>query len=133
MGNKEIDIKRAIEKRAEETAPFIDFNETEEYSDTYDKQAKQIRSYLHHQMIGKFAELVFGIFCIAMTPFTGPFGCLLFVTALFYLIPDSLVKGSTYFHRVLHYKDYIVSSDYKLEDFYLKVVMDTMRRKGTLA
>lgn len=130
MNNEEIE-KKAEEMKEEQTAPFIDFSKTEESPDKFDEKANMIHKYYSEMIFSKIIQLLFGVFCIFMTVHTGAFGLVLFIAALFYLIPDSIIKLVVYIKRYKHYKDYVEADDYHVDNHYLQIVLNAfMRNKG---
>ncbi len=125
-------MMKAAAKKAEETAPLMDFSVTEESKDDYEQRAKTVVSYYKNRLVSKIIQTLFGIFCIVMTPMAGPLGSVLFISAIFYFIPDGLVKLITAAYRLVHSNDYILSKDknYHMDKSYLGMVMDVVRRKG---
>jgi len=124
------ELIKAAEKRAEETAPLMDFSVTEEYEDDYSRRAKDVVNYFKNQLVSKIIQTLFGIFCIIMTTHIGPVGSVLFIAAVFYFIPDGVIKGIFAAYRLAHSKDYICAKNYHLDKNYIGTVMEAMRKKG---
>lgn len=116
-------MKKAEEVKEEQTAPLIDFSKTEESPDKFDEKAELIHKYYSEKIFSKVVQLLFGIFCIFMTVHTGAFGLVLFIAAIFYLIPDSLTKLVVFLKRYKHYKDYVEADDYHVDNHYLQIVL----------
>ena len=113
----------------ENTEPLIDFSKVEDGYD-YEKRAKEVKDYLKNQMQIRLLEFIIGIAFLILTTKTGPLGAILFMVAIFYLIPDGLIKSIVYIHRYRHYKDFVESRDYKVNGGYVTIVMNAIRQKG---
>lgn len=120
-------------KTESDITPIIDFNKTEEFKDDYEETAKQVKADLFNQFQIRLLELIIGIAFILLTTKTGVLGTFLFIAALFYLIPDGLIKTIMYFIRYRHYEDYVENKNYKINDNYIEVVMTAIRKKGVFS
>lgn len=114
--------------KEEQTAPLIDFSKTEEKPDNFDEKAALIHKYYAEKIFSKVIQLLFGLFCIFMTIHTGAFGLVLFIVAIFYLIPDSLTKLVVFIKRYRHYKDYVEADDYHVDNHYLQIVLNSFMK-----
>ncbi len=110
--------------------PIIDFSKTEEGPDNYSEKGKQVKDFLKNQMQTRLLEFFIGILFIVLTTKTGVLGSILFMVAIFYLIPDGLIKSIVYIYRYKHYEDYIESNDYRVTGGYISIVMTAIRKKG---
>lgn len=119
----------AKEKKEEETAPFIDFSKTEEYADDYDTRKKSVKKSFIEQLISKLAEIFFGVVCVIATPMAGPIGSILFMAAIFYFFPDGIIKGIVLIHRLRHYEDYVTHKETRINQNFVRVVMNAMGNK----
>ncbi|MBO4858408.1 MAG: hypothetical protein J5527_07830 [Treponema sp.] len=120
---------KTVSEITEEVKPLIDFSKVEDGYD-YEKRAKEVKDYLRNQMQIRMLEFVIGIAFLILTTKTGVLGTFLFMYAIFYLIPDGLIKSIVYIHRYRHYKDFVESNDYKVNGGYVTVVMSAIRKKG---
>ena len=119
---------KTVSESAEEK-PLIDFSKVEDTYD-YDKRAREVKDYLKNQMQIRMLEFVIGIAFLILTTKTGSLGAILFMAAIFYLIPDGLIKSIVYIHRYRHYKDFVESNDYRVSGGYISIVMSAIRKKG---
>ena len=110
--------------------PVMDFSKTEEAPDNYAQKGKQVKDFLRNQMQTRLLEFFIGILFIFLTTKTGVLGSTLFMVAIFYLIPDGLIKSIVYIYRYRHYEDYIESNDYRVTGGYISIVMTAIRKKG---
>lgn len=120
---------KTVSETTEEVKPLIDFSKSDDSYD-FDKRAKEVKDYLRNQMQIRMLEFVIGIAFLILTTKTGVLGTFLFMYAIFYLIPDGLIKSIVYIHRYRHYKDFVESNDYKVNGGYVTVVMSAIRKKG---
>ena len=125
--NKE--AAKTVSETTEEVKPLIDFSKAEDTYD-YDKRAREVKDYLKNQMQIRMLEFVIGIAFLILTTKTGSLGAILFMAAIFYLIPDGLIKSIVYIHRYRHYKDFVESNDYRVSGGYISIVMSAIRKKG---
>ena len=119
---------KTVSESAEEK-PLIDFSKVEDTYD-YDKRAREVKDYLKNQMQIRMLEFVIGIAFLILTTKTCSLGAILFMAAIFYLIPDGLIKSIVYIHRYRHYKDFVESNDYRVSGGYISIVMSAIRKKG---
>lgn len=117
-----------IAKREAETAPLMDFSVTEDSPDDYGERYKKIKNYYRSCIVGKISQFLFGVFCIVMTTRLGPLGSVVFIAALFYFIPDGLIKGIVYINRYIHATDYVLAKDYHVDNHYLQIVLNRFRK-----
>ncbi len=120
---------KTVSETTEEVKPLIDFSKVEDGYD-YEKRAKEVKDYLKNQMQIRMLEFVIGIAFLILTTKTGSLGAILFMAAIFYLIPDGLIKSIVYIHRYRHYKDFVESNDYRVSGGYISIVMSAIRKKG---
>ena len=110
--------------------PIMDFSKTEDSSFDYAQRGKDVKAFLKNQMQTRLLEFFIGILFIFLTTKTGVLGSILFMVAIFYLIPDGLIKSIVYIYRYRHYEDYIESNDYRVTGGYISIVMTAIRKKG---
>lgn len=119
------------EKKPEvDIEPIMDFSKTEDTSFDYVQRGKEVKAFLKNQMQTRLLEFFIGILFIFLTTKTGVLGSILFMVAIFYLIPDGLIKSIVYIYRYRHFEDYIESNDYKVSGGYISIVMTAIRKKG---
>lgn len=120
MNNKE-DIKNESEIQ-----PLTDFSKVEE-NDKYSEKAEIMKDLFNHRLISYLCFLILGILCLILTPKAGPLGLVLFLAAVFYLLPTAIIKGIYTLHQRIHYKDYV---EYKKGNgSYLTIVMNAIKSK----
>lgn len=118
--NNEINMEK-------EEQPLVDFSKTEDGNDKYNEKAEIVKDMFNHRLITYLCFLILGILCLILTPKSGPAGLVLFLAAVFYLLPTAIIKGIYTLHQRIHYKDYV---EYRKGDgSYLKIVMNAIRNK----
>lgn len=131
MTDEVLEKENKVEEKIEKESPVIDFSSIDENSDKeYVAKAKEVKANIIAQLEIRVLELIGGIACLILTTKTGVLGTFLFMAAIFYLVPEGLVKSIAYLFRLRHYEDYVESNDYKVSGGYLTVVMDAIREKG---
>ena len=120
----------AVEASETDVQPIIDFSKTEDTSFDYVQRGKEVKAFLKNQMEMRLLEFFIGILFIVLTTKTGVLGSILFMAAIFYLIPDGLLKSIIYIYRYRHYENYIESNDYRVTGGYISIVMSAIRKKG---
>ena len=123
-------VEKATDASESDIQPIMDFSKTEDGSYDYIQRGKEVKAFLKNQMQTRLLEFFIGILFIFLTTKTGVLGSILFMVAIFYLIPDGLIKSIVYIYRYRHFEDYIESNDYKVKGGYISIVMTAIRKKG---
>lgn len=127
---KRQEVEKTTAAPESDIQPIIDFSKTEDTSFDYVQRGKDVKAFLKNQMQTRLLEFLIGILFIILTTKTGVLGSILFMVAIFYLIPDGLIKSIVYIYRYRHFEDYIESNDYKVNGGYISIVMNAIRKKG---
>lgn len=113
-------------KTETETQPLTDFSKGEE-NDKYSEKAEIMKDLFNHRLVTYSCFLILGILCLILTPKAGPLGLILFLAAVFYLLPTAIIKGIYTLHQRIHYKDYVEYR--KGKGSYLTIVMNAIKSK----
>lgn len=114
-------------KEDEKLSPLVDFS-AEDQNDDYEEKAAAVKKKFKTDLFAKGLELILGIICIYFSNKTGVIGTLLFIAAIFYLIPDGLVKGIVLISKYRHYKDFVTAGS-PVKGSYIKDMMENMLHK----